>query len=283
MSGVTASSAMIENIEYQVVKTKNGQVGYCHAGQGRPLILIVGYSGTLYHWNKLFVSELAKYFGVYLVDNRLIGLSTSTNEYSMRGMAEDIVDFIRAKELVQPLLFGWSMGGVITQTIIKAYPDLVAGVALLATVPHPRYTNLEFLNLVANTQQLGANEFRQQLYGMFFSEAPRAELKDLITSAALNIENYHYRFNFDAKELQDYAVVAWPGMDELDLAQITVPVLILRARNDLVVAEAASEVLAATIPQAKLIVYPAGGHFFLHRSPLMVAHDVVNFFTHWGI
>lgn len=270
---------MENSFDYLVSQTRNGQVGYCKLGHGRPLILVVGYSGTLYHWNKHFVGELAKHFTVYLVDNRKIGLSLSSNEYSMLGMAQDIVDFIEAQHLEKPLVFGWSMGGIIVQTILKNYPDLVSGAILLATVPHGTYTSPEFINLLANSDAFHPNEFRLKLYGMFFSETPRPELKDIITSAALTIKDYHYRFNFAAKELQDYAVVSWPGMEQTALNQVKVPVLVLQAKNDLVVSTDACQVFIRDILNSKLVIYSSGGHFFLHGNPLMVARDVSNFFT----
>lgn len=269
----------MQSLKYQVVQTRNGQVGYCQVGSGPPIILIVGYSGTLYHWNHRFISKLAEVFSVHLLDNRKIGLSDSQNEYSMAGMAQDVVDFITAKDLFKPYLLGWSMGGIITQTILKFTSELIGGAVLLATVPHPNHTNPAFVNLLAQSVVMPANEFRKQLYGMFFSQEPQEGLKNLITDSALSISEYHYRFNFDAKELQDYAIVTWPGMDNLELAKIEQPVLVLRARNDWVVASTASDILAENIPGAKLIVYPDGGHFFLHTNPLMIARDVINFFT----
>jgi pimeloyl-ACP methyl ester carboxylesterase len=270
---------MSEQIIYQVATTANGSVGYCQIGSGPPLVLIVGYSGTLYHWNRHFVTELAKHYTVYLIDNRKIGASDSNNDFSMQGMAQDVIEFIAALQLGQPLLFGWSMGGVICQCIMQQAPQLVAGAGLLATIPHASYTSEEFINIVANSDNLPANEFRQKLYGMFFSENPREELKQIITSNALPIMNYHYRFTFTAKELQDYAVASWHGMSSHDLAQISVPVLIMRARDDRVVGAAASQFLGEHIPQAKTITYPEGGHFFLHRNPLKLAWDFINTFS----
>ena len=270
---------MVQILDYHTLKTANGTVGYCQCGEGPVLILVVGYSGTLFHWNKYFVAELAKSFTVYLIDNRKIGHSDSSNENSMLGMAQDVEDFITTMKFVKPLVFGWSMGGIITQTILHKSPGLLGGAVLLATIPHANYTNLEFLELVAKSQTISADEFRMQMYGMFFSENPREELKNFITGSALAISDYRYRFNLEAKNLQDYAVITWPGMTEHKLSQIDVPTLVLWARNDLVVDSRASQLLANFIPEAKLIVYPSGGHFFLHKNPQAVARDVINFFT----
>ncbi len=268
-----------EALIYQTVNTRSGQVGYCKTGNGPPLILIVGYSGTLYHWNRHFIDELSQNFTVYLVDNRKIGLSESKNDYSMLGMAQDIIDFIDELAIIKPILFGWSMGGIITQSILKLRPEIASGIVLLATVPHHNYTSPEFIQLLMNSEHLPANEFRLQLYAMFFSTKPSESLKELITRAAAEITDYHYRFNFEAKELQDYSVATWAGSDATALSNITIPTLILKARNDLVVSSEAAQFFATHIPFAKLIDYPTGGHFFLHQNPEEVARDVGNFFN----
>ena len=274
---------MSEALTYQSVKTRNGQVGYCKTGSGQPLILIVGYSGTLYHWNRHFIDELSQNFTVYLVDNRKIGLSESKNDYSMLGMAQDVIDFIDALAILKPILFGWSMGGIITQSILKLRPEIASGITLLATVPHHNYTSPEFIQLLMNSEHLPANEFRLQLHAMFFSTEPSEKLKDFITEAAAKIFDYHYRFNFEAKELQDYSVATWAGSDATTLSNITVPTLILKARNDLVVSNDAAQFFATHIPWSKLIEYPIGGHFFLHQNPEEVAQDVTNFFNSYKL
>lgn len=266
-------------LTYNTQLTRNGQVGYSQVGSGPALILIVGYSGTLFHWNRYFIQQLAKSFTVYLIDNRKVGLSDSNNEYSLLGMAQDVVDFIEAKSLANVYLFGWSMGGMISQTLLKHFKQYFVGAVLLATIPHASFVDEGFVTLIANSEHIPAHEFRQQLYAKFFSESPREELKEFITEAAVEIKEYHYRYNFEAKELQDYAVAAWDGLNESDLAAISVPVLLLRARNDLVVDDRAYRFMLNVLPNAKAVTYPAGGHFFLHKSPLEVANDVVNFFN----
>lgn len=268
-----------ELLIYKTQITKNGCVGYCSLGTGPALIMIVGYSGTLFHWNKYFVNKLAEKFTLYLIDNRKVGLSDSSNEYSMMGMAQDVVDFIEAKHLNNVYLFGWSMGGMISQTLLKHHPELFVGASLLATIPHASYVDEGFLNLIANSEHIPAHEFRQQLYAKFFSEAPREELKEFITDAAIEIKDYHYRYNFDAKELQDYATASWHGLNVDDLANIFIPVLLLRAKDDLVVSCKANKFMQEHIQYSKSITYPNGGHFFLHKAPVQVAVDILNFFS----
>lgn len=102
----------MNNLEYKIITTKHGQTGYVQLGSGEPLIMIVGYSGNLLHWNSELIYSLARKYTVYLPDNRLIGLSYSSNNESMNGMADDIADFIEAIGFTSAHICGWSMGGI---------------------------------------------------------------------------------------------------------------------------------------------------------------------------
>lgn len=263
---------------YQAVITKSGQVGYIKLGNGPAMVLIVGYSGTLFHWNEKFIFELAKYFTLYLIDNRKIGLSDSNNPESMAGLAQDVTDFIKALALTKPAILGWSMGGVITQELAKNYGDNINKIVLLATVPKIRYVNLEFMDFLSNSNKYSTEEFKERLYKFFFSETEYTANKQQIISCAIKIDNYHYRFNKAAKVLQDAIIPVWQGMAVENLEKINQPVLLIQARNDLVVSEEALKFMFMHISQSKLIAYPKGGHFLIHSNPLEVARDIINFF-----
>lgn len=264
---------------YQLQKTANGQIGYSSIGSGPALIMVVGYSGTLFHWNRYFVDKLAEKFTIYMIDNRKVGLSDSVNAHSMTGMAQDVVDFIEAKELKDVHLFGWSMGGVVCQTLLKYHSKLFVGAVLLATFPCHELVSGEFIHLVANSHNLPAHEYRNQLHAMFFSEAPHRELKEFITASTVKIKDYDYRYSAEAKELQDQVVMSWSGYNIHDFNNIKVPILLLRAKNDLVVDYRANEFMLEHLPHAKAITYSEGGHFFLHKEPVHVANDITNFFN----
>lgn len=110
---------LTKKLKYNIVETLNGQTGYLKLGSGRPLIMLVGYSGNLLHWNSEFIYKLAESYTVYLPDNRLVGLTKSSNPESMEGMAQDSIDFIKALDLEKPIICGWSMGGNCTSHSLR--------------------------------------------------------------------------------------------------------------------------------------------------------------------
>jgi pimeloyl-ACP methyl ester carboxylesterase len=264
-------------LEYKSVETRSGSCGYAATGNGAPLIMVVGYTGTLFHWHGKFVNELAKHYTVYLIDNRKIGLSDSKNDESMPGFARDIIDFIDALSLEKPCILGWSMGGVAVQELLRNYSDKIKAAILLATVPQIPYTNAEFFNFVRDADKISADEYRQGIYYYFFSHKEHKNTKGELANNALKFSNYSYRFEVSARNLQDKVIANWPGMSAADLSKVSVPTLFLWAKNDLVVPEKAGLFIVNNMPQAKLVIYPSGGHFLLQENYRQIANDIINF------
>ena len=130
----------IEQLDYQIVQTSTGQTGYVTLGAGPALIMLVGYSGNLLHWNSELIYALAEKFTLYLPDNRLVGQTNSTNPSSMAGLAADSLDFIQALGLKQPLICGWSMGGIIAQAIAYQQQHLIGGLIFIVSQPDYSFT-----------------------------------------------------------------------------------------------------------------------------------------------
>ncbi len=265
------------NLLYQTIDTRSGAVGYVKLGAGEPMILIVGYSGTLFHWNRLFIHELAQNHTVYLVDNRNIGLSHSTNIDSARGLADDVNDFIDALDIDKPWVLGWSMGGTVTQELACANQKKLRGLILMATVPSNYYVNMDFMMFMATAGMYTKDEFRKKLYYFFFSKDIDLSENDYVKANALNFSNYNYRFTQHAKDFQDALIVMWGGISETQLQGITIPVLMLWAENDLVVTKDAQKFMLDNISNAFLLEYNNGGHFLIHNDPVRVAGDIIQF------
>lgn len=264
-------------LTYEVVITTNGQTGFVKLGNGTPLIMLVGYSGNLLHWNSELVYSLAQQYTVYLIDNRRVGLSNSTNEDSMLGLAHDIVDFIHALNINQPIICGWSMGGIIAQALAMNYQHLIKGMVLIVSQPDYSYTYGNLHQLVTNLRENPSKEARERLIELFYSTSPSIEFRKYLAKAILPINRYVYPFNETAQQLQNIAVTSWQTNHQ-QLAQITLPVLISVAKNDLVTKPEASYVLHNLLPNSKLISYPDGGHFFLHHYPLELANQIKSLF-----
>lgn len=262
---------------YQAIQTTSGQIGYVTLGQGPALIMLVGYSGNLLHWNSELIYALAEKFTLYLPDNRLVGESYSNNSESMEGLAADCIDFIRALKLNKPLICGWSMGGIIAQALAYQHIDLISGLIFIVSQPDYSFTLGRLHQLVRDLREKPNKENRELLTEVFFSEVPSLELRKYLAKAILPIKHYVYPFSDKAQALQDSAVANWRS-DHTKIGQINLPTLITVAKNDWVTKPSASWILHDLIPHSKLISYPDGGHFFLHHYPKQLAQEICQFF-----
>ncbi len=94
-------------------------------GSGPPLILLHGNGET----HRIFdeaVRDLRAHFTVYAVDTRGHGQSSPVTEYHYDDMTEDIYRFITQLDIKQPLLYGFSDGGIVGLLLAMRYPGLLS-------------------------------------------------------------------------------------------------------------------------------------------------------------
>jgi len=122
----------MENKEF----THNGiKLAYAKSGIGQPIIFLHGNGEN----NTLF-TQIAKQlaqenFTVFAPDTRSHGQSDTVKRLSYTDMADDVKALIDYEQIKNPILFGFSDGGITGLTLAIKYPDLlkkliVAGVNL---------------------------------------------------------------------------------------------------------------------------------------------------------
>ena len=94
-------------------------------GQGRPIILLHGNGEDLKIFGKL-TEGLQKTCKVYAIDSRCHGKSQDTPEISYDLMADDVIEFIKKKNMEQPVLYGYSDGGIVGLLVAIREPELLS-------------------------------------------------------------------------------------------------------------------------------------------------------------
>ncbi|KXF74659.1 hypothetical protein ATN84_22435 [Paramesorhizobium deserti] len=109
----------------------NVEIYYEIHGEGRPLVLIAGYTCDHTFWEGV-LPHLAKRFRVITFDNRGIGSTADHGEpFSVDTMAADAAGLIRHLGLEKPAVVGQSMGGAIVQTLQARFPEICGPCAIL--------------------------------------------------------------------------------------------------------------------------------------------------------
>jgi pimeloyl-ACP methyl ester carboxylesterase len=104
-----------------------------------PVIILlhaVGTTGAL-TWFPV-MGELAKTHRVIVFDQRWHGRGIMSEQFLVSDCADDVAAVITELALDQPIIAGYSMGGVIAQRVWRQHPDKVGGLVLAATTSHFR-------------------------------------------------------------------------------------------------------------------------------------------------
>src|SRR4051812_9378362 len=108
----------------KVVKVGRQKVGYRSIGTGRPIVLVMGLGGTMDGWDPTFLDALAATgHRVVIFDNEGIGRSRALKgRLTIRRMGDTAAALIARLKLKRPDVGGWSMGGMIAQSLAVRHP-----------------------------------------------------------------------------------------------------------------------------------------------------------------
>ena len=102
---------------------------YAAEGRGKPVILLHGNGGS-HNDLETTTRQLAQAgYLVYALDSRGQGSNAPLDEYHYYDMAEDLHEFITAKGLTKPAVFGFSDGGNVALMTEVMYPSTLGAIA----------------------------------------------------------------------------------------------------------------------------------------------------------
>ena len=255
-------AASVVSAPVRTAHTKLGAVGYRVVGSGPPLVLIMGYGGTMEAWDPRFVDTLAQRYRVVIFDNAGIGNTQALPApLTVDAMADQTSALIGTLGLGQPDVLGWSMGGMIAQALAVRHPAQVHRLVLCATYPgtgtvEPSQAAIQALS--GSPQQVTADLFPADQ--AMASDAFSAGTADYPAAPSLSAATI---------TAQGDAVTRWWGGADpagRQTATIAVPALVADGTVDRLDPVANARTLATLIPGARLMLYPDAGHAFLFQE-----------------
>ena len=252
-------------------------MAYREAGSGEPLILIMGYAGTMDLWDTRLVNGLAKHYRVIVFDNRGMGCSTSPDtEYSIRLFASDTAGLMDALGIKKAHVMGWSMGTFVAQELTLGYPEKVDKLILYAGSPGgtealpPAPQDIAALtNMTGTDRERGERLFRE-LFPAWLEQNPDPSKyfpRVTETSPPANIRK------------QDAAIEAWNGTYSR-LPAIQQPLLLVAGDQDVIAPPGNSLLIAEQVPHSWLVRIRGGGHGLMYQYPDDLAGIVLTFLAH---
>ena len=250
-----------------------GPAGIHHEtrGEGEPLLLIQGLSGTRLSWGEPFLQALEPGLSTIVYDHRGIGLSAPlSGSFSIADLAGDAVTVLDALGLGSAHVMGISMGGMVAQELALTAPERVRSLTLGCT-----YAG-------GAGSRLTDESVRQRLLTTAMSGDRDAMLRtgfELNVSQAFAAEPGSYE-EFKAMAAQvpvPLAVMfgqlqAVLGHDTSSrLASISAPTLVVHGDQDQILNISNAQHIARLIPDARLEILEGAGHMFWWERPEQAA------------
>jgi pimeloyl-ACP methyl ester carboxylesterase len=264
-STLPASAVSIVRAPVLVAHTSDGTVGYRTVGAGPPLVMIMGYSGSMDTWDPSFVDALGRAHRVVIFDSAGIGrTSPLARPLTITAMATQTAALIRALHLGRPDILGWSMGGMIAQALAVLYPSLVHRLVLCATLPG---NGTATLPSAAAAKSLADPTSASGVLNSLFPANQHAALGDYL-SQILRFPHF-YLASAPVDHAQLATLLPWlEGKESAGrrIAQIAAPTLVADGLQDLLVPTANDHSLVTAIRGGRLILYGDAGHAFLFQD-----------------
>jgi pimeloyl-ACP methyl ester carboxylesterase len=251
---------------------------------GVPLVLNMHFTGTMDHWDPLVTDGLAQDREVILFNNA--GISSTSGEVptSVEEMAANAAHFIKALGLAQVDVLGFSLGGLVAQTLAIAEPTLVRRLVLVGTGPRSGEAMASLTPEAVDVFSATYADPDDVWLGVFFtpSQASQAAGRAFLKRFRLRTDGRDPEVNESVAPAQLAALGKWgaPQDKPFDyLAALRQPTLVINGDNDVIIYSINSWHLQQHLPNAQLIVYPDANHGSQYQYPERFVGHVSTFLS----
>jgi pimeloyl-ACP methyl ester carboxylesterase len=258
----------VKKVEGSFVSGSGVRTHYIKEGSGDTVIVFIhGFGGSTYSWRKN-LSELARKYTVISLDVRGFGYTSRdpASEYSPRGYATHVSTFLDILGVRRPIIVGHSLGGEVAIRVALQRPEDVSGLVLIDSaglpsarrfevppVPQPLQTTLvRFLS--------SKRVVRAGLSAAYYD--PSLVDTEMVSA---------YRDPLDVERAEEMlwrmARTSAPQLNRSEIAQVSVPTLIIWGKQDRLIPLRDGEELAALIKGSRLVVLDRAGHMPQEERP----------------
>jgi 3-oxoadipate enol-lactonase len=249
------------------VEVGEHELHYERSGEGEPLLLIQGMSGTHVSWGEPFLAPLREGFDIVAFDNRGIGLSAPIDgPFTIVEMAEDTAGLLDQLGIESAHVVGISMGGMIAQELALAHPERLRSLTLGCTycggpgsqlMPEENARKLlEGLSSGDREKAIQASYEVNLSPGFRADEGRYAAFHEMATTVPAARQTI---------ELQAQAIFGHDTSGRL--GEISAPTLIVHGTVDGVLPYPNAELISSLMPAARLETLEGVGHMFWWERP----------------
>jgi pimeloyl-ACP methyl ester carboxylesterase len=279
MTTYTHHTAPTQYVQANGIRFAYRRFGKAH---GVPLVLNMHFIGTMDHWDPLITDGLAKDREVILFDNAGIASTSGDVPTTIEGMAVNAAAFIKALGLTQVDVLGFSLGGLVAQTLAIDEPLLVRKLVLVGTGPR---SGEGMATLTPEAQRIFGATYDEPDHlwlKVFFTEsdASQAAGRAFLQRFRLRTNDRDSEANEKVAPAQIEALGKWGASRENPydcLKSLHQPTLVINGGTDVIIYTINSYILQQNIPNAQLILYPDANHGSQYQYPELFVRHVGTF------
>ena len=247
------------------IRTANGiTYVYRELGEkiGIPIVFFTHLSANLDNWDPRIIDGIAKQHWVITFDNTGVGLSSGQVPGTIKEMAEDAIDFIKALGFKQIDILSFSMGGMIAQELLELEPTLIRKVILTGTGPRGG-KGIENVTKISNQDLVRAIfTLKDVKTYLFFTRTSngKKKAKEFLARIKERKQNRDKTISLKGYYTQLKAINRWGKSTPADLSKIKQPILVVNGEADRMVPTENSYELVQCLPNSKLVIYKDAGH-----------------------
>lgn len=228
-------------------------------GEGFPLVCIGGLAADHLTWVSV-IKLLAQKYKVIVFDNRGVGQSeVPSGPYSIEQMGEDAYNLCQYLHIDSAIVMGSSMGGFITQQLMRRYPQFVRASVIVDSAQHSRTSfNLFFEGQLELIQAKAPLSSCVKLILSLLYSSDFLSVADRIDQLVQLRVDYPYAPTEAGMRAQFAAVKEFNSSNWIH--EINTPSLVIGGSQDLIFDEASIKALAEALPRAQYHSFAEVGH-----------------------
>lgn len=253
------------------MKVGPNEIAYKVMGEGETIVLLHGFCGSSAYWDKI-VPELSTQFRLLLMDLRGHGESTSnTSPFTIDDLAKDIKEILDSLKLGQVFMFGHSLGGYVTLSVIEHFPEKIKGYGLIHSTAYPDSEEAKIgrTNSANLIEKNGIHPFIDGLVPKLFSDE---SLEHLIEDIRL-VKEIGYSTNPNAAIDTLLAMRGRPDRNEV--LKKDIPTLLVAGENDKIIPSTKTFSVEEKHISTKLI--RNSGHMSMYENPQELIQTIREF------
>jgi pimeloyl-ACP methyl ester carboxylesterase len=246
-----------------------GSIYLVESGVGPPIVLSHGVTNSMRSWFHQLELLPKEGFRTIAFDHRGHGGSVAgTAGHSLENLAEDMRSVVEGLDLHGAILVGHSMGGVAVQAFVTQFPEIaaerVAGIVLLSTLAkapfgsHSTRYKKRIEQMTNHAPDMSwvwtSPNFGFLLARIGFGKDPHPSHVELVRQM---LRDCPPETRLDAPR-------ALVGLDLTpDLPNVHIPTMVVVGTSDRITPPALARQIAKLIPNARMEVFPGGGHMLM--------------------